>query len=75
MFEPTQNRPNGPPTEPRDTPDLPDELGSGRRTVLRGPRTPTGASPGTGGAFFADHQEMSSPQQHTGQTIGPISKQ
>ena len=51
MFEPTQNRPNGPPTEPRDTPDLPDELGSGRRTVLRGPRTPAGASAGNGSQF------------------------
>ena len=48
MLEPTQYRLNGPPPEPRDTPDRPDELGSGRRTALRGPRTPAGASPGTG---------------------------
>jgi len=73
MLEPTQYRLNGSGPERSLTNGA--GLGSEWRTVLRGPRTPAGASPGTGGEFFADHQEMSSLQQNTWQTFGPISKQ
>ena len=49
MLEPTQYRLNG--SGPERSLSNGAGLGSEWRTVLRGPRTPAGASPGTGGQF------------------------